>query len=355
MLKPGYSVTATAPGTIANVAAGLNIFGFSLEQPFDSVTLRLCAGKGLSLATVSGEDTGVFHNAVDNPVLRALGVMAVSLAEAHTGTHIKPASFFSAGGCCPVMLSPRELGRGALAVLSGSFLLEVDLAIGVPGITGAGTGPSLVPAALMAFNRLTGSTCSTRELLLLALEVERSVLGLTHPDITAPALYGAFCLIRNYSPLEILALDVPEDLYCALVSPDLAVSAEALQAALPESVPLQLAISQAGNAAALVAGLLQSNWGTISASCRDYLAEPFRAPLITGFADVKLAAMDEGALGVGISGAGPGVFAFARGRGNAEKIGGVMVAAFLKNGVRSRTYVSKVAGGKPQILEEKPS
>jgi len=354
MLKPGYTVEARAPGTIANVAVGLDIFGFSLEHPYDSVSLRLCSGTGLSLVSISGEGNGIYRNTEDNPVLRALGVMAFSLAEAHTGTQITPAPFFSAGGS-PVVLSPRELGRDAVAVLSGSFLLEVRITIGVPGITGSGIGPSLVPAALLAFNRMTGNTCSTRELLLLSLEIERSILGQTHPDVTAPALYGAFCLIRNYSPIEVLPIDVPNELYCALVSPELAVSIKALDEALPESVPLQLAIFQAGNAAALVAGLLQSNWATITASCQDYLAEPFRAPLITGFADVKLAAMDEGALGVGISGAGPSVFAFARGRGNAEKIGSVMAAAFLKNGVRSFTYVSKVAGGKPQIMEEKPS
>ncbi len=323
-----------------------------MDSPGDTVTLRLAEGNGFQLGAISGIGIEHFEDIDSNPAALSVCLLLRSLARCcSNGTPFTDQAFSLCAGE-PLVFAPRSLSKSAQALVSGKYKLEMDMRIGVPPATGAGWGVSATAAALLAANRLLGGICTLRELLLVAMEAERSICGEIHPDLTVPALYGEFCIVRSYSPLDVITIPVPDELCCALVSPDLEVPTEVLRAALPDQVPLNMAISQAGNAASLVAGLLQSNWSLIAASCRDYLAEPYRAPLIRGFPAVRLAAMEEGALGVGISGVGPGIFALARGMGNAEKIAAVMSDAFKASGVNSRTYVSKVAGGKPQIIEE---
>ena len=53
------------------------------------------------------------------------------------------------------------------------------------------------------------------------------------------------------------------------------------------------------------------------AGLHDHLVEPRRASLIPGFAGVKQAALDAGAMGASISGAGPSVFAWFEDRASA--------------------------------------
>ena len=55
-----------------------------------------------------------------------------------------------------------------------------------------------------------------------------------------------------------------------------------------------------------------------------------RAPLIPGFAAVKQAALDHGAFGASISGAGPSVFGWFEDRASAEAASHDMRAAFSK-------------------------
>jgi homoserine kinase len=80
----------------------------------------------------------------------------------------------------------------------------------------------------------------------------------------------------------------------------------------------------------------------IRAGLRDVLVEPLRAPLVKGFAPVKAAALEEGALGASISGGGPSVFAWCT-RDRAERIALAMEQAFQAAGIDCDAWISPVA------------
>ena len=73
----------------------------------------------------------------------------------------------------------------------------------------------------------------------------------------------------------------------------------------------------------------------------DRIHEPYRVPRIPGAAAARLAALDAGAIAVSLSGAGPGLLAFAR--AGHEAIGAAMVAAFAAAGLPARAWALEIS------------
>src|SRR5690606_4157028 len=91
--------------------------------------------------------------------------------------------------------------------------------------------------------------------------------------------------------------------------------------------------------------------GLIREGLRDLLVEPRRAPLVPGFAAVQAAAMDAGALGASLSGAGPSVFAWFASKAGAEAAAPAMRAAFGAGGCASQAWASPGAGPRAEVAE----
>ena len=94
--------------------------------------------------------------------------------------------------------------------------------------------------------------------------------------------------------------------------------------------------------AALVAALYTSDLALLSRSLVDHIAEPKRASLVPGLAEIKAAAMSAGALGCSLSGSGPSVFALAATLEIARAAGDAMQRAFdarEHRRLRSRGFV----------------
>jgi homoserine kinase len=161
------------------------------------------------------------------------------------------------------------------------------------------------------------------------MEGECAASGTPHADNVAPSVLGGFVLVRSYDPFELVELPVPEGLRVAVVHPHCQVStAEARRLVKDRTYSLDVIVSNTGSVAALVAALYRADLPLLGRSIDDRIIEPVRAALIPGFALVKKAALDAGALGCSIAGSGPSVFAFAGGDSAAEKIGAAMQAAF---------------------------
>ncbi|MDX1681219.1 MAG: homoserine kinase, partial [Akkermansiaceae bacterium] len=92
----------------------------------------------------------------------------------------------------------------------------------------------------------------------------------------------------------------------------------------------------------LLCGLIQSDYGLISRSIHDVIAEPRRQKLIPEFYKAKRAAMAAGALGFSISGAGPSVFALCEGEETANKAAEAVSKVFSNIPVTCQSYVSKI-------------
>jgi homoserine kinase len=183
----------------------------------------------------------------------------------------------------------------------------------------------------------------------LAMEGERLASGSAHADNVAPALLGGIILVRSYEPLDIVRLHVPPELYCVVIHPETEIKTSVARGLLESQVPLTTAVRQWGNLAGLVAGLYREDYDLIGRSLIDFVAEPKRSVLIEGFDLVRSTAMECGALGAGISGSGPSVFALCRGGDSAAAVMKGMSEAMKSQGIGFDAYVSPVSRRGAQV------
>jgi homoserine kinase len=229
-----------------------------------------------------------------------------------------------------------------------SVVLHKNMALG----SGMGSSAASAVAGVVALNEMLGCPLTRKELLPFAMQGELIAAGAAHADNVGPSLLGGFLVIRSYKPLDVFNIPVPKDLYCTLVHPDVEVNTKDARLILRNEVSLKNAITQMGNVAGLVSGLMTQDYGLISRSMVDVIIEPVRAILIPEFEEVKQAALQEGALGCSISGAGPAMFTLAQDSASAEKIGEAMKNTFAAAGISSTVYVSRINTEGPRILEK---
>ena len=309
---------AFAPATVANVICGFDIFGLAVAAPGDEVVARYQVAPGASIARITG-DGGELPRA----------------SEANTAS---------------------VAARALLDHLGARHGVALEVHKRMPLGSGLGSSAASAVAAVVAVNALLGEPLRRRELLEFALAGERASCGgaAAHADNVAPALLGGFLLLRGYDPLDIEELPAPERWWVARAHPDAVVRTRDARAVLPEMVPLRLAVAGWGNAAGLVAGLFLDDETLIARALRDEIVEPARAALIPGYGDVRQAALDAGALGCGVSGAAPSMFALATARATAEAAAAGMIAAFARAGLRATPYVSPINREGARVLDARP-
>ena len=161
-----------------------------------------------------------------------------------------------------------------------------------------------------------------------AMAGEQAGCGAIHPDNVSPSLYGGFVLARSAQPPDVVRLPVPDGLACAVLHPRVEVETGTARKLLGDQVLLKDATRQWANMGGLVAALYTSDLGLLSRSLVDHIAEPKRASLVPGLAEIKSAAAASGALGCSLSGSGPSVFALAANLDIARAAGEAMQRAF---------------------------
>ena len=307
------TVRAFAPATVANVSCGFDIFGFAVEQPGDEVTLTLTETSGVRIKQIVGD-----------------GGRLPLAAEKNT-----------AGVAVLAFLKAMDSGQGV------DIVLRKNLPLG----SGMGSSAASSVAALVGINHLFGEPFRKEALLPFAMEAERVACGAAHADNVAPSLMGGFVLIRGYDPPDVVSIPTPPDLYCTLIHPQLELNTQDSRKVLRVNITLRDAITQWGNIAGLVAGLMKPDYGLISRSLKDVIAEPVRSVLIPGFDIIKQKAVEGGALGCGISGSGPTIFALSGDRETAHRVGKIIGEEFAKFHLNSEVFVSAINPVGATILE----
>jgi homoserine kinase len=140
-----------------------------------------------------------------------------------------------------------------------------------------------------------------------------------------------------------------------LVRPDQVIATREARACLPEQLPLADSTRQTAHLGAFIAGCYRNDLDLIGRSLRDLIVEPHRASLVPGFADVQAAAMEAGALGCSLSGAGPTLFAWADGDEAARTVRDAMVDAFRGHDVATEAWISPVPKQGAHVVEPTPA
>ena len=221
----------------------------------------------------------------------------------------------------------------------------------MPG-SGLGSSASSSAAAAYAANELLGSPFSKKELVRFAMEGERATSGKAHADNVTPSLLGGFTLVRSYGPLDVVSIPYPKELYIAVVHPQIEVKTADSKRILKREVALEMAISQWGNVAGLVAGMASGDFDLIGRSLEDHIVEPIRSVLIPGYAEAKHQAIASGALGCNISGSGPSIFALTEGKATAEKVARAFDEYYTDLGIDHKVYVSGINAEGAKTINE---
>lgn len=308
------SVKVFAPATVANVVCGYDVLGFAVDQPGDEVIMRLSDKPGVSLLKITGDEGRLPLDPDKN---------TVSAVVKHYLNHI---------------------GRPDVGV-------TIELHKKMPIGSGLGSSSASTVAGLFAVNTLMDNLLSNKELVPFAMKGEELACGYGHADNVAPALMGGFVLVRSYSPLDIISLPSPQGMHAAIVYPEVDVPTKDARQMIRSKVLLKDAVTQWGNVAGLVSGLFMNDYELIGNSMTDVLVEPTRSILIPDFYNLRLMAMESGAVGFGISGSGPSVFALTKDRSTAESITGKLQQHLKSLSINSLGFVSEVNKKGPVILD----
>jgi homoserine kinase len=308
------SIKVFAPSTVANVVCGYDVLGFAVNAPGDEVVMRFTDTKGITISKITGDDGKLPLNPEKN---------TVSASVQHYLNHIgKP-----------------------------DFGIDIELHKKMPIGSGLGSSSASTVAGLFAVNALFDNLLTNKELVPFAMKGEELACGYGHADNVAPALMGGFVLIRSYEPLDIISLPFPEDMHAAIVYPEVDVPTKDARQMIRSKVLLKDAVTQWGNVAGLVSGLFMKDYDLIGRSMTDVLVEPTRAILIPDFYVLRQLALNEGAIGFGISGSGPSVFALTKDANTANRITEKLQSHLKGLAINSLSFVSEVNKKGPVILD----
>lgn len=304
------SIKIFCPATIANISCGFDVLGLALSAVGDEMVIKKVPIPGLRITKIIGLD---LPKEVENNVA---GVAGLAFMEASS--------------------------------YKGGF--EIEIYKKIKAGSGIGSSAASAAGAVWGMNALLDAPFSKRELVQFAMAGEKLASGVAHADNVAPAIYGGFTLVRSTDPLDIIPIHAPKELYASIIHPHIEIKTSDSRKILKTSISLADGIKQWGNVGALVAGLFQEDYDLIGRSLVDHIVEPIRSILIPGFDEVKQEALNAGALGCGISGSGPSIFALSKGLATATRVTQAMSNVFVKMDLSYDPYVSEINTKGIQII-----
>jgi len=188
-------------------------------------------------------------------------------------------------------------------------------------------------------------------LLAWSLDGEAAVSGARHADNVAPCLHGGLTAIVEHDPPRAVPIPVPDGIRAVVVRPHRVIETRAARAALRPDVPLDAHVRQTMRLAGFLAGCFRGDAALAGRSLEDVVAGPQRAPAIPAFEVARRAALAAGALGFGIAGSGPSVFAWVGRGADADAVAAAVRGAFAAAGVPSDAWVGPAGGPGARVLD----
>ena len=290
------------PATVANISCGFDILGLCLDTVGDEMIVREVPEKGIKITKITGQKL------------------------------------------------PLETHENVAGVAGLALLEKVDASVGYeieihkkikPG-SGIGSSAASAAGAVFAINELLGKPFSKQELIYFAMQGEKLASGSEHADNVSPVILGGFTLVRSYQPLDVLKINTPNDLYATIIHPQIEVKTADARAVLKNQVSLKKMVTQMGNFGGLISGLFTNDYDLIGRSLHDEIIEPNRLVLIPEFNKVKKGVIHAGALGAGISGSGPSIFALSKGERTANFVGETMAKIYNNTDIDYDIHISKI-------------
>jgi homoserine kinase len=291
-----------APASVANVSCGFDVLGFCLEPVGDQMIIRKTNSSGIKITKIEGQNLPL------DVKKNVAGVAAEALLKAH----------------------PTKSG------------FEIEIYKNIKAGSGIGSSAASAAGAVYGINELLGKPYTSHDLISFAMEGEGMASGTVHADNVAPVLMGGITLVRSIDPVDVIKLPIPKALTAVVLHPKIELKTMHAREIIKKNVTMEKAIQQWGNLGAFVSALYNEDYDLMSRSLKDEIVEPMRSMLIPEFESLKKASIQAGALGFGISGSGPSVYALTKGIDGAKKIHSAINEVISSIDIDYETHISKI-------------
>ena len=291
-----------SPASVANVSCGFDVLGFCLDPIGDEMVVRRTAAPGIKISKIEGQDL-------------------------------------------PFDVKKNVAGVAAEALLKEfpvDFGFEIEIYKKIKAGSGIGSSAASAAGSVFGINELLGRPFTPHELVSFAMEGESVACGSAHADNVAPVLLGGITLVRSTVPLEVIKLPSPSELTAVILHPKIELKTLHAREILKKNVSMEKAVQQWGNLGAFVSALYREDYELMSRSLKDGIVEPMRSLLIPNFENLKNASKDAGAIGFGISGSGPSVFALTQGLKTAKEVAKALKKNISSIGIDFELHVSSI-------------
>jgi homoserine kinase len=309
IVEPVFNhVKIIAPSTSANLGPGFDVFALALNLFHDVIEVEY-----ISSPTIEIEIKGIDANLIPNePSQNSAGIIVKQIVER----------------------SEKRFG------------IKIVITKGIPVGKGLGSSGASAAASAFAMDKILSLGLTNNQLIYLASQGEIASSGSPHSDNVSAAILGGFTIIQSYKPLNVINIKPPENLEIAIIMPETITphkKTEIARSVIPKMIGLEKVVHNVGNAATIVAGMSLGDVELIGKGMADDIVEPFRSSMVPGYSEIRNLALEAGAAGVAISGAGPSMIAVV----DSDKISALQVAEAVGKGCEDLSIPCKTFTCKP--------
>lgn len=305
------TITIRAPGTIANLGPGFDIFALALEHPYLELRMQLTDTR-----TVAFKLDGCREDIPDDPEKNCAGLAIMDMMKninSNTGVLIEPLKTISVGA-------------------------------------GLGSSGACASASVYGLSRLLGLDLDHNQMIEIASQGEIASGSVAHADNVAGAMLGGFVIVKNYHPIDVVRIDAPEVPIVIGVNKK---TMRTTRSFIPKSMDLTLVKEQLALCSLVVHAILKADIEELGwAINNDHISEPVRSQSIPGYREIKRKLLESGAFGCNVSGGGLSIFAICD-QSRTQDVADAMRKSFAHESVDSEIIITRASNeGIKEIVSE---
>ena len=201
----------------------------------------------------------------------------------------------------------------------------------IPTSSGLGSSAGAVICGLMAARELLQAELSDEDLLQIAVQMEG------HGDNAGACLLGGLVLVGKHAERHTFRRLSIDPVRALVAVPNYKLSTVEARKALPEKIAYAQAIFNMSHVIDLIEVFYTGEYQKLHFAMQDQIHQPYRFPLLPGAQEAIRAALDAGAFGACLSGAGPSMVALLD-PAVEDAATQAISAAYAAKGVKARTY-----------------